>query len=419
MNTLRFMTSGSVDNGKSTLIGRLLYDSNSILMDQLSVVKKRSLKNNNEDDKIDLSLFTDGLKAEIEQGITIDVAYKYFSTSKRKFIIADVPGHTQYTRNMVTGATHVDLSIILIDACYGVVEQTQRHSLILGMLNIPNIILAINKMDLVNYDQQIYQSIISKYQIIAKRVGLNNKIETIPISAKNGDNVVNKSKHMKWYTGPSLLYLLENIILNKEPYLEPSRYPVQYVIISKNENKKNINRGYAGKIISGTYKKGDKVIIYPSKSRTYIQDIMDNGVHTIKEAVAPKSIVMYLEDEIDISRGDLIVKEKDIHPIFSQKLEVILCWMSNNPLNKRNRYLFQIHSLVVPVLIEKIIYRIDVNTLKRKNDPLYAELNDLVRVKMITSVPIPYDSYKIIKENGASILIDETNYSTVAACMIQ
>ncbi|WP_185850164.1 sulfate adenylyltransferase subunit 1 [Blattabacterium cuenoti] len=419
MNTLRFMTSGSVDNGKSTLIGRLLYDSNSILMDQLSVVKKRSLKNNNEDHKIDLSLFTDGLRAEIEQGITIDVAYKYFSTSKRKFIIADVPGHTQYTRNMVTGATHVDLSIILIDACYGVVEQTQRHSLILGMLNIPNIILAINKMDLVNYDQQIYQSIISKYEIIAKRVGLNNKIETIPISAKNGDNVVNKSKHMKWYTGPSLLYLLENIIINKEPYLEPSRYPVQYVIISKNEKKKNINRGYAGKIISGTYKKGDKVRIYPSKSKTYIQSIMDNGVHTIKEAVAPKSVVLYLEDEIDISRGDLIVKEKDIHPIFSQKLEVILCWMSNNSLNKRNRYLFQIHSLVVPVLIEKIIYRIDVNTLKMENDPLYAELNDLVRVKMKTSIPIPYDSYKKIKENGASILIDETNYSTVAACMIQ
>lgn len=418
MNTLRFMTSGSVDNGKSTLIGRLLYDSNSILMDQLSVVKERSLKNDNGDNKIDLSLFTDGLRAEREQGITIDVAYKYFSTSKRKFIIADVPGHTQYTRNMVTGATHVELAIILIDACYGVVEQTQRHSLILGLLNIPNIILAINKMDLVNYDQQIYQSIISEYQVIAKKVGLN-KIDTIPISAKNGDNVVFKSKYMKWYTGPSLLYLLENIIINKEPYLEPSRYPVQYVIISKSEKKKNLNRGYAGKIISGIYKEGDKVTVYPSKFQTSIQCIMENGVNPIKKVVAPKSVVIYLEDEIDISRGDLIVKKKDIHPMFSQKFEVILCWMSDKSLNKRNRYLFQIHSLVVPVLIEKILYRIDVNTLKKENNPLYAELNDLVRVKMKTSVAVPYDSYKKIRENGASILIDETSYSTVAACMIQ
>ncbi|WP_185864752.1 sulfate adenylyltransferase subunit 1 [Blattabacterium cuenoti] len=419
MNTLRFMTSGSVDNGKSTLIGRLLYDSNSILMDQLNVVKKRSLKkNNNNDNNIDLSLFTDGLRAEREQGITIDVAYKYFATPNRKFIIADVPGHIQYTRNMVTGATHVDLAIILIDARYGIVEQTQRHSLILGILNIPKIILAINKMDLINYDKSIYQHIVNEYKNIAKKVGLKN-VTTIPISAKNGDNIVNRSKQMKWYTGPTLLYILENTVIHQNYHLEPSRYPVQYVIICKKNNGENI-RGYAGKIISGTYKEGDKVIIYPSKFQTSIKYIENGSMdQKIQKVFYPQSIVMYLEDEIDISRGDLIVKKEDIHPTFSKEFEVILCWMTNNSFKKGNKYLFQINSLVVTALIKEIIYRIDANNLKVQNNPENIQLNDLVKAKIRTSIPIPYDSYNKIRDNGASILIDDTNYSTVASCMIQ
>ncbi|ACY40296.1 sulfate adenylyltransferase subunit 1 [Blattabacterium sp. (Blattella germanica) str. Bge] len=415
MDTLRFMTSGSVDNGKSTLIGRLLYDSHSILVDQLSIVAEKSIKKygNNQVKKIDLSLFTDGLKAEREQGITIDVAYKYFSTSKRKFIIADAPGHVQYTRNMVTGASHVDLAIVLIDACYGVVEQTQRHSLILGMLNVPKIILAVNKMDLINYDYRIYKAIVSQYQVIARRVGLDN-LDMIPISAKNGDNVVDKSSHMKWYDGPSLLSLLENIVIQKNTYLSASRYPVQYVIRSSH----NLSRGYAGKIISGIYRKGDEVIVYPSKNHTIIKH-MEIGETKIKEGFSPQSIVMYLEDEIDVSRGDLIVKKDDNLPIFSQEFEMILCWMSNKLLKVGNKYLFQIHSFQASVRIKNIAYRIDVNTLKRENTPDHAILNDLVKVKVKTSVPVPHDPYKKIKENGSCILIDETSYSTVAACMIQ
>ncbi|WP_185853123.1 sulfate adenylyltransferase subunit 1 [Blattabacterium cuenoti] len=417
MDTLRFMTSGSVDNGKSTLIGRLLYDSHSILVDQLSIVTDKSIKKHgkNQKEKIDLSLFTDGLRAEREQGITIDVAYKYFSTSKRKFIIADAPGHIQYTRNMVTGASHVDLAIILIDACHGVVEQTQRHSLILGMLNIPKIILAINKMDLINYDDRIYKAIISQYQVTARRVGLKD-VYMIPISAKNGDNVVDKSSHMKWYSGPSLLSLLENVVIQRKTYLEASRFPVQYVICSN--HKHNPSRGYAGKIISGIYKVGDEVIIYPSMNHTFIKKMEKNGLR-IEEGFSPQSIVMYLKDEIDVSRGYLIVKKDDDLPIFSQEFEMILCWMSNKPLKMGDKYLFQIHSFQVPVRIKNISYRIDVNTLKRENTPDYAGLNDLVKVKVKTSVPVPHDSYKKIKENGACILIDETSYSTVSACMIQ
>ncbi|WP_185865797.1 sulfate adenylyltransferase subunit 1 [Blattabacterium cuenoti] len=417
MDTLRFMTSGSVDNGKSTLIGRLLYDSHSILMDQLSIVTEKSIKKhgNNQKKKIDLSLFTDGLRAEREQGITIDVAYKYFSTSKRKFIIADVPGHIQYTRNMVTGASHIDLAIVLIDACHGIVEQTQRHSLILGLLNIPKIILAINKMDLINYDDRIYKSIINKYQVTARRVGLKD-VDMIPISAKNGDNVVDKSYHMKWYTGPSLLSLLENVVIQKKTYLKASRYPIQYVI--RSNNKEDLSRGYAGKIISGIYKIGDEVIIYPSKNRTFIKRIEKSGLR-IEEGFSPQSIVMYLEDEIDVSRGDLIVKKNEDLPIFSQEFDMIICWMSNKILKNGNKYLFQIHSFQVSVLIKNISYRIDVNTLKKENTPDHAGLNDLVKVKVKTSVPVPHDPYKKIKENGSCILIDETNYSTVAACMIQ
>ncbi|AWU43708.1 sulfate adenylyltransferase [Blattabacterium sp. (Cryptocercus kyebangensis)] len=412
MDTLRFITSGSVDNGKSTLIGRLLYDSHSVWIDQLSEIMEKNIKY---EKKIDLSLLTDGLRAEREQGITIDVAYKYFSTSKRKFIIADTPGHFQYTRNMVTGASNADLAIVLIDARYGVVEQIQRHSLILGILNIPKIILAINKMDLINYDFRVYKAIISQYQLTARRVGLKI-IEKIPISAKNGDNVVDKSSSMKWYTGSSLLSLLENIVIQKYPHLEPSRFPVQYVLHSKNIH--GSIRGYAGKIISGIYRVGDEIIVYPSQFHTKIRYIEMNG-KKIQEGFAPQNIIMYLEEQIDISRGDLLVKSNEDLPIISKEFDVLLCWMEKRLLKRGDKYLFQIHSLQVPALIKDIIYRIDVNTLKKEKYPKNARLNDLVKVRIKTSNPIPHDPYKKIKENGCSILIDEISYSTVAACMIQ
>lgn len=411
MDSLKFITSGSVDNGKSTLIGRLLYDSHSVLTDQLS-----SMITEKNENQIDLSLLTDGLRAEREQGITIDVAYKYFSTSKRKFIIADTPGHVQYTRNMVTGASHADLAIILIDARYGVVEQIQRHSLILGLLNIPKIILAINKMDLINYDYQIYNEIIRKYQMTAHRVGLKN-IEKIPISAKNGDNVVEKSSNMEWYRGPSLLSLLEKIEIQKKPHLEPSRFPVQYIIRSKTPNKDHL-RGYAGKIISGIYREGNEIIVYPDSFHTRIK-YMEMGGKRIQKAFAPQSIIMYLEDEIDISRGDILVKKDDDQPKVSQYFYAVLCWMENSRLKRKNRYLFQIQSFQISIFIVDIIYRINVNTFQKEKNPDYVGLNDLVKVRIKTSKPIPFDSYKKIRDNGASILIDETSYATVAACMIE
>ncbi|WP_185862488.1 sulfate adenylyltransferase subunit 1 [Blattabacterium cuenoti] len=412
MDSLRFITSGSVDNGKSTLIGRLLYDSHSVLTDQLSMITEKHVDNENQ---IDLSLLTDGLRAEREQGITIDVAYKYFSTSKRKFIIADTPGHFQYTRNMVTGASHADLAIILVDARYGIVEQIQRHSLILGLLNIPKIILAINKMDLIGYDYEIYKDIIRQYQITAHRVGLKN-IETIPISAKNGDNVVDKSSNMKWYRGPSILSLLENIWIQKEPHLEPSRFPIQYIIRSRELN--NYLRGYAGKIISGIYRKGDEIIVYPTNLHTKIK-YMEMGGKRIEEAFAPQSIIMYLEDQIDISRGDILVKNDDDQPKVSQDFYAVLCWMENSRLKRKKRYLFQIHSFQIPIVITDIIYRINVNTFQKERNPDNVGLNDLVKVRIKTSKPIPFDSYKKIRDNGASILIDETSYATIAACMIE
>ncbi|WP_185859676.1 sulfate adenylyltransferase subunit 1 [Blattabacterium cuenoti] len=412
MDSLRFITSGSVDNGKSTLIGRLLYDSHSVLTDQLSMITEKNVNNENQ---IDLSLLTDGLRAEREQGITIDVAYKYFSTSKRKFIIADTPGHYQYTRNMVTGASHADLAIILVDARYGIVEQIQRHSLILALLNIPKIILAINKMDLINYDYQIYKDIIRQYEITAHIVGLKN-IETIPISAKNGDNVVDTSSNMKWYRGPSLLSLLENIGIQKKPHLEASRFPVQYIIRSRTPN--DSLRGYAGKIISGIYREGDKIIVYPVSFHTKIK-YMEMGGERIQEAFAPQSIIMYLEDEIDISRGDILVKNDDDQPNISQDFYAVLCWMENSCLKRKNRYLFQIHSFQIPIVIIDIIYRINVNSFQKEKNPENVGLNDLVKVRIKTSKPIPFDSYKKIRDNGASILIDETSYATVAACMIE
>src|SRR5215210_2559341 len=326
MDILKLITAGSVDDGKSTLIGRLLYDSKSIMIDQLEAIEKQS--RNKEDGEIDLALLTDGLRAEREQGITIDVAYKYFSTPKRKFIIADAPGHIQYTRNMVTGASNSELAIILVDARNGVVEQTRRHSIITSLLNIPHVVVAINKMDLVNYSEDVYNNIVIDYEKVAKSLGLKD-IKYIPISALNGDNIVDKSENFSWYEGESLLHHLENIELDSDINLTDARFSVQYVIRPQMSELHDY-RGYAGKIISGIYKKGDEIIVQPSGMKSTIKAI-EIGGKQIDEAFAPQSVVLHLEDDIDISRGDMIV-HRDNQPTTENEFEVLLCWMGNKPL---------------------------------------------------------------------------------------
>ncbi|OQP46669.1 sulfate adenylyltransferase subunit 1 [Niastella populi] len=412
MDLLRFITAGSVDDGKSTLIGRLLYDSKSIMIDQLEAIEKQS--KNKEQGEIDLALLTDGLRAEREQGITIDVAYKYFSTPKRKFIIADAPGHIQYTRNMVTGASTADLAIILVDARNGVVEQTRRHSIIASLLNIPHVVVAINKMDLVNYSQDIYNNIVIDYADVAKSLGLKD-VTYIPISAVFGDNIVEKSPKLAWYEGPSLLHLLESVEVDKDTNLTDPRFPVQYVIRPQTDDLHDY-RGYAGKVISGIYRKGDAVTVLPSGRTSKIQKIEHNGIE-VDEVFAPQSAILHLEDDIDISRGDVIAKSDNL-PKTTQELDVVLCWMDNKPLTTGSKYLLQINSRVVKSVIKEIEYKLDVNTLQ-KMDATAASLNDVIKVKIKTASPIPYDSYNDLRENGGAILIDETSHVTVGACMIQ
>jgi len=413
MDILRFITAGSVDDGKSTLIGRLLYDSKSIMIDQLEAIEKQS--KNKEDGEIDLALLTDGLRAEREQGITIDVAYKYFSTPKRKFIIADAPGHTQYTRNMVTGASNSDLAIILVDARNGVVEQTRRHSIIASLLNLPHVVVAINKMDLVNNSEDVYNNIVIDYAEVATSLGLKD-IKYIPISAINGDNIVEKSPAFPWYEGESLLHILENVEVANDINYTDARFPVQYVIRPQTEALHDY-RGYAGKVISGIYKKGDKITVQPSGLESTISAI-EIGGKEVAEAVAPQSVVLHLSDNIDISRGDVIVK-KDNQPSVENELDVLLCWMGNKPLIPGNKYLLQINSRVTRAVIKEIEYKLDVNSLLKELAPEQAGLNDIVKVKIKTASAVPFDSYKKLRVNGGAILIDETSNVTVGACMIQ
>jgi sulfate adenylyltransferase subunit 1 len=413
MDILRFITAGSVDDGKSTLIGRLLYDSKSIMIDQLEAIEKQS--KNREDGEIDLALLTDGLRAEREQGITIDVAYKYFSTPTRKFIIADAPGHTQYTRNMVTGASNSDLIIILVDARNGVSEQTRRHSIIASLLNIPHVVVAINKMDLVNNSQDVYNNIVIDYSAVAASLGLKD-ITYIPISAINGDNIVEKSASFPWYEGESLLHILENVAVANDINYTDARFPVQYVIRPQTDDLHDY-RGYAGKVISGIYKKGDTICVQPSGLQSVISAI-EIGGQQVEEAFAPQSVVLHLQDDIDISRGDVIVKIDNL-PTVENELEVLLCWMGNKPLKAGNKYLLQINSRVVKAVVKEIEYKLDVNSLLQEPSPDQAQLNDIVKVKIKTASPIPYDSYKKLRVNGGAILIDETSNVTVGACMIQ
>jgi sulfate adenylyltransferase subunit 1 len=413
MDLLRFITAGSVDDGKSTLIGRLLYDSKSIMIDQLEAIGKQT--KNRQDGEIDLALLTDGLRAEREQGITIDVAYKYFSTPKRKFIIADAPGHIQYTRNMVTGASNADLIIILVDARNGVVEQTRRHSIIASLLAIPHIVVAINKMDLVGNSQDVYNNIVIEYSEVAKSLGLKD-VKYLPISAISGDNIVETSPNFPWYEGESLLHILENIEVQNDINLTDARFPVQYVIRPQTDDLHDY-RGYAGKIVSGIYKTGDTVIIQPAGLKTKIAGLETNGVKA-DEAFAPQSVVMLLEDDIDISRGDIIVKE-DNPPKVSQEIDVFICWMDSKPLIPGNKYLLQLNSRRVRSVVREIEYKLDVNSLQKNPSPAQAELNDVIKAKIKMASPLPYDAYSKLRQNGGAILIDETSNVTVGACMIQ
>lgn len=413
MDLLRFITAGSVDDGKSTLIGRLLYDSKSIMIDQLEALGKQS--KNKHDGEIDLALLTDGLRAEREQGITIDVAYKYFSTPKRKFIIADAPGHIQYTRNMVTGASNSDLIVILVDARNGVVEQTRRHSIIASLLAIPHVVVAINKMDLVGNSQDIYNNIVIEYSEVAKSLGLKD-VKYLPISAISGDNIVETSPNFPWYEGESLLHILENIEVQNDINLVNARFPVQYVIRPQTTELHDY-RGYAGKVISGVYRVGDSVTIQPSGLKTKITGLETNGVKT-EEAFAPQSVVMLLQDDIDISRGDVIVKEENNTKV-EQEFEAFICWMDTKPLVPGNKYLLQLNSRRVRSIVKDIEYKLDVNTLQKNPAPAHADLNDVIRATIKTASPLPYDSYASLRQNGGAILIDETSNVTVGACMIQ
>lgn len=413
MDLLRFITAGSVDDGKSTLIGRLLYDSKNILTDQLAALEQQS--RNKEAGEIDLALLTDGLRAEREQGITIDVAYKYFSTPRRKFIIADAPGHIQYTRNMVTGASNANLIIILIDARNGVVEQTRRHSIIASLLNIPHVVVAVNKMDLVNYSQDRYNNILIDFSEMARSLRLKD-VTYLPISALKGDNIVDRSPKLSWYDGPTLLGLLETTPVSVDADLQRGRLSVQYVIRPGTDEHHDY-RGYAGKITSGIYRKGDTVTILPAGLTTRILSI-ETGGREVEEAFAPQSVILRLEDDIDISRGDLLVNGAR-PPRVEQEFDVLLCWMDSKTLAPGNRYLLQLGSRTVRGLVKDIEYRLDVNTLARQQSPGQAGLNDIVKATLRTAAPLPFDGYNDLPAGGGAILIDETTWVTVGACMIQ
>lgn len=413
MDLLRFITAGSVDDGKSTLIGRLLYDSKSILADQLEAIE-RSTKNK-ANGEIDLALLTDGLRAEREQGITIDVAYRYFATNKRKFIIADAPGHVQYTRNMITGASNAGLIIILIDARQGVVEQTRRHSIIASLLKIKHVVVAINKMDLVNFSQDVYNNIVIDYSAVATSLGLKD-ITYIPMSALQGDNIVDASPKAPWYEGKPLLQFLEEIELDNDVNLADARFQVQYVIRPQTEELHDY-RGYAGQISSGIYKKGDAVTVLPQQIQTTISKIEVAGKE-VEEAFAPQGVVLHLSDDIDISRGDSIVKSDSI-PQVSNELEVLLCWLDEKPLQTGNKYLLQHNSRLVRAVVRNIDYKLDVNTLRQQSVEGGVKLNEVVKATLKTAAPLAFDSYEKLSTNGSAILVDETGNSTVAAVLLK
>ncbi len=414
MDILRFFTAGSVDDGKSTLIGRLLYDSHAILEDQLEAITKAS--KTKENGEIDLALITDGLRAEREQGITIDVAYKYFQTDKRKFIIADTPGHTQYTRNMVTGASNAELAIILLDARKGVIEQTRRHTFICAMLGIKHIVVAINKMDLIDYSEDTFYQIANEYKQFSETLAIQN-LYFIPISALKGDNIVESSSSMPWYEGKPLLKFLEEVEIDSFQVSENSRFQVQYVIRPQTVELPDY-RAYAGRITSGVYKKGDEVIALPSGIASKIKSI-EFDLKELEEAFAPMSVMISLEDEIDLSRGDSIVlKEKQ--PNVSQDINANICWMDDNKtLQQGNKYLLQQGSKIIKCAVKNFISKYDIQTLEKQQEGIDSfKLNEIGEVFIKTAQPVCVDSYKENMSTGSFILIDESSNNTVAAGMI-
>ena len=412
MDLLRFTTAGSVDDGKSTLIGRLLYDSKSIFEDQMEAIEKASKQKGEEN--VNLALLTDGLRAEREQGITIDVAYRYFATPKRKFIIADTPGHIEYTRNMVTGASTANLAIILVDARNGIVEQTRRHSFIASLLGIDHIVYCVNKMDLVNYSQQTFSSIKEELKTFSSKLRTKD-ISFIPISALKGDNVVNRAENMGWYEGSTLLHTLENIHIASDRNLIDCRFPVQYVIRPQ-KDKFHDYRGYAGRIEGGVFKKGDQVMVLPSGFSSKIKSIGTfNG--EIEEAYSPMSVALTLEDDIDISRGDMIVR-KNNSPIPEQNIDVMLCWLSTKPLQAGGKYAIKHTSKDARCMIKNILYKVDINTLHRIEDYKKIEANDIARVSLRITQPLFIDKYSSNKATGSIIMIDEATNNTVGAGMI-
>ncbi|MEY8849456.1 sulfate adenylyltransferase subunit CysN [Psychroserpens sp. XS_ASV72] len=409
---LRFTTAGSVDDGKSTLIGRLLYDSKSIFEDQLQAIENTSKKKGH--DGVDLALFTDGLRDEREQGITIDVAYRYFTTPKRKFIIADTPGHIQYTRNMVTGASTANAAIILVDARHGVIEQTRRHSFIASLLQIPHVIVCINKMDLVDFSEEAYNNVINQFEEFSSKM-LIKDVRFIPISALLGDNVVNRSKHMDWYQGAPLLHTLETMHISSDINKVDARFPVQTVLRPQSEEHRDY-RGYAGRVASGILRVGDDITVMPSGFTSKIKSI-DTYKKSLEEAYAPMSVSITLEDDIDISRGDMIVRSNN-KPEPSQDIEVMLCWLHNNPAKPRAKYSIRHTSNEQKAMIKEVVYKFDINTLERNSDDKELNMNDISKVRIRTTKPLMVDSYRENRTTGSVILVDDTTNETVAAGMI-
>ncbi|MEY4204014.1 MAG: hypothetical protein RL013_1717 [Bacteroidota bacterium] len=409
---LRFTTAGSVDDGKSTLIGRLLYESKAVFEDQLEAVKKASERSG--DGEMNLALLTDGLKSEREQGITIDVAYRYFSTPNRKFIIADTPGHIQYTRNMVTGASTANAALVLVDARKGVQEQTRRHAFIASLLQIPHLVVCINKMDLVDYAEEVYQQIRQEFELFAAKLDVKD-IHFIPVSALKGDNIVNRSENMPWYQGSTLLYYLENVHIGSDENLIDPRFPVQYVIRPLTDAHHDY-RGYAGRVASGIFRKGDEVLLLPSGFTTRIRRI-DTYNGELEEAVPPMSVTLLLEDDFDLGRGDMIVREHN-KPEVTQDVEVMICWFSDRPLQPNGKYILKHTGSEVRGIIREVRYKLDINTLSRNQHDLNIGMNDIARVFLRTTRPLFTDSYRKNRTTGSLILIDEATNETAGAGMI-
>ena len=412
MELLRFTTAGSVDDGKSTLIGRLLYDSKAIFEDQMEAIERASIDKG--ENQVNLALLTDGLRAEREQGITIDVAYRYFATPKRKFIIADTPGHVQYTRNMVTGASTANAAIILIDARNGVVEQTIRHSYIASLLQIPHIIVCINKMDLVNFGENVFEEIRRDFNSISDKLDIKD-IRFVPISALKGDNVVDRSKNMDWYDGPTLMYLLEHLHISNDLNFMDARFPVQYVVRPQSDEYHDY-RGYTGRIAGGVFKTGEKVVVMPSGFTSTIKSI-DSMNEKLDMAFPPQSVSIILEDDIDISRGDMIVKEKSL-PQVNQDITMMICWLNEKPMNPGGKYVLKHTTKDVRCVIKTVDYKVNINTLDKIYDDNNIGLNEIGQLTIRTTQPLLFDSYRKNRITGSVIFVDEGTNETVCAGMI-